>query len=100
GNIGENVKFSETGTGSILTRMVLVDGSGSVEEEGMVLEEEDDGDLHARITRSEFSNNDKEGVQLDQLDAGMGEATLIRVELKNNGGGPLDTDGVSVTQKP
>lgn len=100
GNIGENVKFSETGNGSIVTTMVLVDGSGSVEEEGMVLEEEDAGDLHARITRSEFSNNDNEGIQLDQLDAGVGEATLIRVELKDNLGGPLDTDGVSVTQKP
>lgn len=89
GNVGENLKVTELGDGDVRSLVggdVLLDDSS--DDDGVQLEEFDEGIIRGRINQSSITGNDSQGLELISLDISEGEfEDLDDADL------PLPTDG-------
>jgi hypothetical protein len=63
-------------------------------DDGVALEEADDGDLKAKVVSTDILSNDDKGLAAEQGDAGEGLLKLANVTLEGNGEDEPDLDGV------
>jgi len=68
--------------------------------DGIQLEENEDGDLDGRIRRSTASGNDGAGADLEQVDPGEGIVEFTQFTAPGNADGPIATEGVTTSGAP
>ena len=68
--------------------------------DGIQLEENEDGDLDGRIRRSTASGNGGSGADLAQVEPGEGTVELTEFTAPGNADGPVSVEGVTTTGAP
>jgi hypothetical protein len=68
--------------------------------DGIALEENEGGDLDGQIRRSTATGNGGAGANLTQEPTGTGQVRLVDFTAPGNGGGPVLEEGVVVTGTP
>jgi len=100
GNTDENVKIDEEDEGDLKLEMKASSVRASADQEGMQLEEIGPGDLKAKVTRSEFVDNEDVGIKAVQEDGGEGRLVLNNVTLEGNADPQVEVENVDLIERP
>lgn len=86
---GDGIKLEEFGPGSLKGSMSSMELRGN-DDEAVQYEEVGEGDLEVLVTDSDVADNAGGGLQVEQKDAGSGIIRLRDVDFDDNGDGPED----------
>ena len=68
------------------------------DDDGIQIEESNEGNLIAGVANSDINDNAKFGIKAAQVDAGVGHLNLKNVDLSSNEDGELEVEGVIVAE--
>ena len=97
-NEDQGFKLSEENAGSVRFRAIGSSASDSLSQDGIELEEEEEGDLDALVFASTVTGNDDAGIKVSQELPGSGALTVKNSDLSGNNDGATDTDPTEVTE--
>lgn len=86
---GDGIKLEEFGPGSLTGSMSSMELHGNADE-AVQYEEVGDGDLDVLVSSTDVQDNAGGGLQVEQKDAGTGIIRLRGVDFDGNGDGPED----------
>jgi hypothetical protein len=97
-NIDEGIKISEEDGGGLFAMLSNVTVIGSQDDDGIQLEEADEGSLDVTVVNLIATDNDKFGLKVEQETVGedTGTLKLRNSTLEPNGDGELDLEGVDL----
>lgn len=85
----DGLRIDEEDEGSIDIELTRIDASGN-DGQGLQMTENGDGDIMAQITESTFEGNDNTQVELEETDAGAHDVTITESTLIGHGEESLD----------
>lgn len=83
----DGLELNETGPGDVtlIVRRSTLDGNGLIDpDDGVDIDEEDEGSVSFRIVQSTFNNNSDDGIDMDEDGEGDMRASLVQVEVLDN----------------
>jgi hypothetical protein len=94
GNGDRGIQIEEEGAGSLSMNLLGLIVDNNNYDDGIVIDEKDDGDFDVWIKNSQITNNAEFGIKAEQDDAGVGSMRLQNVYFDSNEDGETDLSGI------
>ena len=92
GNEDEGMKADEEGPGDLRFDLVYSASTNSASQDGVQVEEVDDGNVVVNVVKSTITGNDSDGVKADESGNGDLRVDVVSSELSDNGSNATDIE--------
>ncbi|MEZ5244757.1 MAG: hypothetical protein R2707_06660 [Acidimicrobiales bacterium] len=92
GNEDEGMKADEEGPGDLRFDLVYSASTDSASQDGVQVEEVDDGNVVVNVVKSTITGNDSDGVKADESGNGDLRVDVVSSDLSNNGSNATDIE--------